>query len=126
MRARKAKMRLSKSANQTSAGTPGALESKMQDWLAAQAHARPDGIALIATDRVWTYKSLNQAVGQMAGALLAAGVQRGDFVAALLPNSAEYVFLIHALARLGAVLIPLNTRLTSAELAHPLKIVNAR
>src|SRR5690606_32733721 len=45
------------------------------------------------------------------------GVRPGDRVGALLPNSVLYAALVHALMRLGAVLVPLNTRLTVAELA---------
>ncbi|NUM46637.1 MAG: o-succinylbenzoate--CoA ligase, partial [Anaerolineales bacterium] len=44
------------------------------------------------------------------------GVKRGGHVAVLMLNRPEYVFAIHALARLGAVLVPLNTRLTETEL----------
>lgn len=52
----------------------------------------------------------------MAARLAGAGVKRGGHVAVLMPNRPEVVFVIHALARLGAVLVPLNTRLTEAEL----------
>ena len=97
----------------------------MQEWLNAQTRARPDGIALIVADRVWTYSELHLSVGKLAGTLRAIGVRAGDFVAVLLPNCAEHVILIHALARIGSVLVPLNTRLTSAELGHPLRVVNA-
>lgn len=88
----------------------------MQDWLSAQAAARPGGIALIFRERQWTYAELSTEVDAFAGALTAKGVASGDKIAVLLANSAEYVFLIHALARLCAVLVPLNTRLTPTEL----------
>ena len=52
----------------------------------------------------------------MAGWLVATGVGSGQHVAVLMPNRPEYVFLIHALARLGAVLVPFNIRLTADEL----------
>ena len=63
----------------------------MQDWLNAQTQARPDGIALIVADRVWTYSELHLSVGKLAGTLRAIGVRAGDFVAVLLPNCAEHV-----------------------------------
>lgn len=88
----------------------------MQDWLTSQTAARPDAIALIAGNHQWAYAELNIEVSSLAGNLVARGLTSGDKVAALLPNCAEYVFLIHALARLGAVLVPLNTRLTPSEL----------
>jgi O-succinylbenzoic acid--CoA ligase len=92
----------------------------MRDWLAAAADARPDGIALLAAGRSWTFAELQTDVSATAARLSAAGVRAGDRVAVLLPNGVDYVRLIHALARLGAVLVPLNLRLTPAELRWPL------
>lgn len=88
----------------------------MQDWLTARVNASPDALALMIGEAQWTYKELDGLVNGVYGRLQQTGVQPGDFVAVLLPNSLEYVCLIHALARLGAVLVPLNTRLTLAEL----------
>ena len=87
-----------------------------QDWLAQQATSRPGAIALIEAGRTWNYAQLNEATAALCGRLAQHGVAPGHRVAALLPNCAEYVLLIHALARLGAVLVPLNVRLTSQEL----------
>lgn len=96
------------------------------DWLAEQARARPGGIALIHGDRRWTYAELDDLVAGLAAKLAAAGVEAGQHVAALLPNRAEYVVLIHALIRLGAVLVPLNVRLTPAELRWQLEQTDCR
>lgn len=92
----------------------------MRDWLAAAADARPQGFALLAAGRSWTFAELQTDVSTMAARLSAAGVRTGDRIAVLLPNGVDYVRLIHALARLGAVLVPLNLRLTPAELRWPL------
>ena len=91
-----------------------------QDWLAQQTLTRPQGMALIHGDRSWSYAELNHLVTELTGRLAAAGVQSGQHVAVLMPNRVEYVSLIHALARLGAVLAPLNTRLTPGELRYQL------
>lgn len=96
------------------------------DWLQARVAATPQALALLAGERRWTYGALEAAVAQTAVSLAACGVGRGDRVAALLPNSVAYVCLIHALARLGAVLVPLNTRLAVPELAWQLAHVGAR
>ncbi|MFQ5854190.1 MAG: o-succinylbenzoate--CoA ligase [Anaerolineae bacterium] len=88
----------------------------MLDWLAQRAISRPGGIALVHGDRTWCYAELNELVAGMAGRLASAGVEPGDHVAVLMPNRVEYVCAIHALARLGAVLVPLNVRLTPHEL----------
>src|SRR5258706_11160690 len=96
----------------------------MQDWLSATTRSRPDGLALLTDSGAWTYRALDEQVALMCTRLLALGISPGDNVGVLMPNRAEYVFLIHALARIGAVLVPLNTRLTAAELAF--QVDNAR
>ena len=49
------------------------------------------------------------------------GVENGDRVAILSQNRLEYLVLIFALAKLGAIAVPLNIRLTSSELCYQLK-----
>lgn len=88
----------------------------MSNWLAAAAKANPQKIALIAQDTRWTYTELHQRTVLLSQRLTAIGVKQGDHVGVLLSNCPEYVLLIHALARLDAVLVPLNTRLTADEL----------
>ncbi|MFC6991741.1 o-succinylbenzoate--CoA ligase [Haladaptatus sp. GCM10025707] len=90
----------------------------MYDWLRHRASVSADATALVAADSeaTWTYRELDDAVSRTAAHLVGAGVGRGDHVGTLLDTSVEFVKLIHATARLGAVLVPLNTRLTSAEL----------
>jgi O-succinylbenzoic acid--CoA ligase len=92
------------------------LDVHMQDWLAASAAANPHKIALVADKRAWTYADLHEEVAGVCVRLRNAGVKSGDHVGVLLPNGVEYVLLIHALARLGALLVPLNVRLTADEL----------
>jgi O-succinylbenzoic acid--CoA ligase len=88
----------------------------MQDWLTARVQATPRAMALIRGERHWCYAELDALVDRYCAALRRQGVGPGHHVAALLSNGLAYVCLIHALARLGAVLVPLNTRLTAAEL----------
>ncbi|HSM57022.1 MAG TPA: o-succinylbenzoate--CoA ligase [Candidatus Sulfomarinibacteraceae bacterium] len=88
----------------------------MLDWLSARAQTTPEAPALIIGERQWTYAALQREVEQTARGLVGLGVGRGDHVGVLLPNDLSYVCLVHALARLGAVLAPLNTRLAPAEL----------
>jgi O-succinylbenzoic acid--CoA ligase len=86
------------------------------DWLAAQGRANPDGLALIFGEQSWTYAALDREVNGWCGRMAALGLSPGARVAVLLPNGPEYVFLIHALVRLGLVLAPLNMRLSNGEL----------
>ncbi|MCA9934119.1 MAG: AMP-binding protein [Ardenticatenaceae bacterium] len=98
----------------------------MKDWLAERAAVTPQKLALMIGVDSWTYGALDTAVSHLTAHLHNQGVRPGQFVAALLPNSLEYVCLIHALARLGAVLVPLNTRLTPAELQWQVDHVGAK
>ena len=89
----------------------------MQDWLAARAVASPQRLALSVAGHDFTYRDLDAQVGIMAARLAALGLARGDRLGVLLPNGLAYALLIHAAIRLGLVLVPLNTRLTPAEVA---------
>lgn len=93
----------------------------MLDWLAHRTQASPEKTALIFGDQSWTYAALNERVAVMCACLSAFGVQRGDRIGVRLANSPDYVLLIHALARIGAVIVPLNVRLTPQELDWQIK-----
>jgi O-succinylbenzoic acid--CoA ligase len=98
----------------------------MQDWLTARVQATPRKTALIIGEEQWTYGELNQRVNAYCAGLVGQGVTAGHHVAVLMPNGLTYVCLVHALARLGAVLVPLNTRLTVAELRWQIEQSDAR
>jgi O-succinylbenzoic acid--CoA ligase len=94
-----------------------------EDWLAARARATPSATAVIIGDKQWNYSQLNDLVHQVVHNLYG-HTKTGERVAALLPNSLAFVCLIHALARIGAILVPLNTRLSGAEISWQLKRAN--
>jgi len=96
------------------------------DWLAERARLSPERAALISDDARWTFRELDAQVMQLAQSLHAQGVRRGDRIAVLMRNGAPFVFHIHALARLGAIIVPLNTRLSAREIAWQLENVRAR
>src|SRR3990172_7523120 len=98
----------------------------LPDWLHQRALISPDRLALIAGSARWSFRDLDQQATQMAHRLSALGVGVGDRVALLLRNGAPFVVLVHALSRLGAVVVPLNTRLTPAELHWQLADVRAQ
>lgn len=96
-----------------------------QDWLRARVEATPQATALLYAGEEWSYAALDRMVEQLAAQLHTAGVEPSHHVAVLLSNSPAYVGLIHALARLRAVLVPLNTRLVEAELTWQVRFVGA-
>ena len=69
-------------------------------------------------ERVVTHAEYADRVGRLAGGLARAGVGVGDRVAVLAPNALEFCDLFGAAARLGAILVPINARLSAEELAH--------
>ena len=73
-----------------------------------------------------TYAELDGAAARTARRLAALGVEEGDLVATTLPPEHAFCELLHALPRLGAVLVPLNTRLTAAERALHVEDSGAR
>jgi len=76
--------------------------------LSHHARFRSDHMALVCGDQRLTYNELNRSVNQIANALHAAGIRKGDKVAMLLPNCRELWELYWATAKLGAVSVPLS------------------
>ncbi len=91
--------------------------------LAKRAIMNPDLEALVdtASGMRFTYKELDNRCNQIANALLGLGVKKGDRVALLALNSTEFVESFYAVAKIGAVCVPLNCRLVADELAYILK-----
>ncbi|MCL4869990.1 MAG: o-succinylbenzoate--CoA ligase [Anaerolineae bacterium] len=87
------------------------------DWLKAQARARPQGIALVFGAQTWNYQELDDWVEGWCGRLAGLSLTAGERLGVCLPNHPVVVALVHAAARLGLILVPLNTRLTPPELA---------
>ena len=85
----------------------------MQDWLLARAEISPQKAAINGL----TYAEMAQRAQAMAAYLSSKGVGRGDHLAALLANNPTYAIFIHALRLLGAVVVPLNLRLTTDEIS---------
>ena len=87
-------------------------------WLASWARLRPDREALfdVGTGRRWTYAELYADSLAWAVRLRSEGVGPGDRVALLALNRGETFALLFACAELGAVLFPMNWRLSADEL----------
>ncbi|NQW50415.1 MAG: AMP-binding protein, partial [Rhodospirillales bacterium] len=79
---------------------------------------RPNGVATSFAGRRRTWQQSADRIGRVAGALSALGVRRGDRVAILALNSDRYLELMYALPWLGAVMVPVNTRLAAPEIEY--------
>ena len=80
----------------------------------------PDHEAVVYPDRNlrWTFAALEQEARLIARGLMAAGVQRSDRVAVWATNVPEWIVLQFALAKLGAILVTVNTSLRAREIEY--------
>ncbi|NDZ92782.1 long-chain-fatty-acid--CoA ligase [Streptomyces sp. SID6673] len=77
-----------------------------------------DRTAIVDGDLAFTYAELHRRVGRLTAVLDGLGIRQGDRVAALCSNSHEMLELHNAVPGLGAVLVPLNIRLSEVELSY--------
>lgn len=96
------------------------------DWLRNRAVTHSERTALIVGDRQWSFNQLDAETDRIARRLACLGVTEGDRVATLLDAGFLAAALPHATLRLGATLVPLNTRLARAEIDWQLQDVAAR
>jgi len=97
----------------------------LPDWLARCAENRPEHLAVQCDQVQWSFAELDRQATRLARQLATIGVQEGNRVALLAANGLPYVAFVHALTRLGAILVPLNLRLTLEELCWQVRDVHA-
>ncbi|MGI9003289.1 MAG: AMP-binding protein [Pseudonocardia sp.] len=90
------------------------------DVLRTRAKTHRNATFLKFTDGELTFAEVDAQADRYARGLAAQGVNRGDHVAVMLPNCPEFVPVIVALARLGAVAVPVNTAYRGELLRHVL------
>lgn len=89
-------------------------------WIRDRAALTPERVAIDHLDRELTYRQLDERSDRLAWTLLDAGLRRGDRLATLTANSPENVEAFFACAKAGFMLMPLNWRLSPAELDYQL------
>ena len=92
--------------------------ASVREFWESRVQRSPQTIAVSASDGDWTYAAFDRWVNECANGLSALGVRRGVTVAVLLPTSARFLRLQLAVAKLGAVLVPLIAGSTATELAY--------
>ena len=91
------------------------------DWLERRNELSPDHEALVdvLTGRSFTYRQLNERANRLANGWRSRwDVEKGDRLAILAKNGPEYIEAFFATAKLGAILVPINIRLTGPELSY--------
>lgn len=86
------------------------------DWLKARAEATPDDVALLVDKQLFTFRELDSTVTRLSDFLWSTGIRPSDHLGSLMPNCLAAVCTVFAAARIGAILVPLNTRLTTTEI----------
>jgi acyl-CoA synthetase (AMP-forming)/AMP-acid ligase II len=93
----------------------------LTDLLGDRATQHPDKLALIFKDRRWSYGEFQREVERVAGGFMRMAVRKGDRIAFLLPNCAEFLFATFAVTKIGAVFVPLNPQYTAEEAEYVLQ-----
>lgn len=96
------------------------------DVLRRTAQRFPDKVGIICGKVEWTYAEFDRLCTRLVNSLSAAGVEFGDRVAVLSRNSHAFAALRFALARMGAVIVPINFMLNADEVAFILKSSGAK
>ena len=98
----------------------------LADLLHRSAKRHPNKSAIVCGDTHWTYAQFDAVCERVAAGLAARGVAKGTRVAVLARNSHAFAALRFALARLGAVLVPINFMLKAEEAAYILRHAGAQ
>jgi fatty-acyl-CoA synthase len=94
--------------------------------LRRSARLYPDAPYILGIEPRLTFAEFDDAVDRLAGSFLRRGIGHGDHVAVWLPNGPEWVLAFFACARIGAVVVPINTRYKAEEAAYILRQSDAR
>jgi len=96
------------------------------DLLRRSAARHPDKAAIACGETRWSYRAFDEVCDRVAAGLAARGIGCGDRIAILARNSHAFAALRFAVARLGAVLVPVNFMLKADEAAYILRHAGAR
>ncbi|MFY0545062.1 class I adenylate-forming enzyme family protein [Brevibacillus sp. H7] len=87
-------------------------------WLPKQCERFGDKTALVYREKRFTYAQFNERVNRLADCFLAQGVQKGTRVGAILFNTNEMIEVLFACAKIGAICVPINYRLSVDEIEY--------
>ena len=93
----------------------------LNEMLQSRVEQHPDKLALIFKDGRWSYAEFSREVDRVANGFIRIGVKRGDRIAFVLPNCAEFLFAVFAVTKIGAVFVPLNPQYTAEEAEYVLQ-----
>lgn len=92
----------------------------LNDLIRIQAESGPDRTAILFEDQTVSYGEFYDDVDRAARMLLGFGINRGDRLGLMFPNRPEMLFLYFACFRIGAIVVPVNTRYQRPEIEYAL------
>lgn len=95
--------------------------TNLYELIAHHALKRKKKVALFVGDEKITYGQVREQADRLAGFLAEKEIKEGDRVALFLRNSAEFIYAIFAVSKIGAILVPVNTFLKEEELSYILE-----
>jgi fatty-acyl-CoA synthase len=104
---------------------PSLRRQTLADLLRRSAKRHPGKTAIICGATEWSYAEFDAVCDRLAAGLAARGVGKGSKIAVLARNSHGFAAIRFALARLGAVLVPINFMLKAEEVAYILRHAGA-
>src|SRR5699024_9109011 len=87
-------------------------------WITRYSETQPEKLAVVSGDTYLTYRQFNERINQLANGLIELGVRKGDRVNALLLNTNEILESLFACAKIGAIFVPINFRLSADEVEY--------
>ncbi len=98
----------------------------ISNLLARNARKYPNHEAVITEAERLTYKELHIDVNRLASSLLKKGIRQGDRVVLCMPNTKEFLLTYFAVMRIGAIIVPINAKLTLPEVSYILEHCGAK
>ncbi|MFF2445585.1 long-chain-fatty-acid--CoA ligase [Neobacillus sp. NPDC058068] len=96
------------------------------DWKRRAVKYYPQKVAVIDGEKEFTYREFGRRVDQLSSALNQAGIDQGDHVAVMLPNTHYMLECFYGICQLGAVMVPLNYRLSAEDLEYIIRHSDAK
>ncbi len=96
------------------------------EWISKRALNKPERPFLKEDDREFDNRQFNERVNRTAHALTSLGIVKGERIAVLMVNTCEFLDILFACAKTGAIMVPLNIRLAPPELMHILRDAKPR
>jgi acyl-CoA synthetase (AMP-forming)/AMP-acid ligase II len=96
------------------------------DFLSIANAICPERDCIVFEGRRWTYAQINERVNHLANALAKLGIKKGDRIGILHVNCNQYIETYFAVAKLGAIFVPLNFRAKADELTYMIANAEAK